>query len=371
MEEIENSSIRSEANDEFIFNEDASVLSCNKEFDNYTNILSPQVVRKELENVDLTLQGDILGSFNNCGHTNLNIVDINQYNQSSGDKLNSASECGYDFDQEYNSFASADTYTEADENVRSTDSRLIKKHKKDNIIDEIKDDVSFLSKELNHDEYCDMQEAGAMIETIAAENDYEISNEESVNSCHLEERDVDCNSEIVACLDNSETINMSPKNCYIFSNEINEGSIFCQDAMSSGVKEVAHRHNECALANDFFETVENINLNISEKQNNLKDAIEKLVEVVKESDFENRINSLIEISDKNTESIEQFKKKSEDCIRQCRKFETLSENLIGDCVNTLAQGSVCYAKWVGLHASDLKQIDTDLEDIESFIQTSQ
>lgn len=365
MENIESYLTQKQSGDEIIFNEDMNMLTCNNELDTYMNVPLSEVVQGELENANLTPQNDILSSYNNCEHSTFNMVDINLYDQSSGDKLNSASECGCDFEHKYSSYTSIVPCCETDEHVRSSGSSVMKKHKKD----EITDNISFLNKEFSHDKFSDIQESDVMEKIVVKHKEREISNE-CVDYCSLEDRDMECGSENVAYLDNNELINVNSENCFSSSNEINEGSIFCQDVLKSGVKEVEHRHNECSLANDFFETVENINLNISEKQSNLKEAVEKLVDDVKESDFENRINALIEISDKNSKSIEEFKKKSENCIRQCRKFETISENLIGDCINTLAQASICYANWVSLHASDLKEIDTDLADIEAFIETS-
>ncbi|CRH00572.1 conserved Plasmodium protein, unknown function [Plasmodium relictum] len=130
-------------------------------------------------------------------------------------------------------------------------------------------------------------------------------------------------------------------------------------------------YNECALTKDFFETIENINTKVFEKYNNLKDVTENLVDIINKSDFEKRINNLLDLSNNNSELIDKFKKKSEDCIRQCRKFETTSENLIGECINTLTQASICYAEWVCLHSFKIDPIDNDLKDIRLFIENSQ
>ncbi|SBT70719.1 conserved Plasmodium protein, unknown function [Plasmodium malariae] len=81
-------------------------------------------------------------------------------------------------------------------------------------------------------------------------------------------------------------------------------------------------YDECALTNDFFETIENINTKVFEKYNNLKDVSENLIDIINRADFEKRINNLLNLNDKNSHLIDKFKKKSEDCIRQCRKFET-------------------------------------------------
>ncbi|CRG97873.1 conserved Plasmodium protein, unknown function [Plasmodium gallinaceum] len=149
--------------------------------------------------------------------------------------------------------------------------------------------------------------------------------------------------------------------------ELNESNIL----PLSYTNENEMMYNECALTNDFFETIENINTKVFEKYNNLKDMTENLIDIINKSEFEKRINNLLDLSDNNSELIDKFKKKSEDCIRQCRKFETTSESLIGECVNTLAQTSICYAEWVCLHSFEMDSIDNDLKEIQLFIETSQ
>ncbi|SBS93041.1 conserved Plasmodium protein, unknown function [Plasmodium ovale curtisi] len=128
--------------------------------------------------------------------------------------------------------------------------------------------------------------------------------------------------------------------------------------------------HECALTNDFFETIENINTKVLEKYNNLKDVSERLIDVINRSDFEKRISNLLHLSDDNSELIDKFKKKSEDCIRKCRKFETTSENLIGECIDTLATSSICYGEWVCLHASEMDPIYKLVDDLQLFVQAN-
>lgn len=127
-------------------------------------------------------------------------------------------------------------------------------------------------------------------------------------------------------------------------------------------------HNECPLTCDFFDTIENINTKVYEKYNNLKVCSENLIEHVNQSDFDKRIGDLLKMHDDNSDFISQFKNKSEKCIRRCQKFETTSENLIGECINTLADCSMCYAKWVGLHSCKIDSIHKSLDDIKLFIE---
>ncbi|GAW81458.1 hypothetical protein, conserved [Plasmodium gonderi] len=130
-------------------------------------------------------------------------------------------------------------------------------------------------------------------------------------------------------------------------------------------------YNECAITSDFFETIENINTKVVEKYNDLKGASEGLISLISKSDLEERINILLNLSDRNSDLIDEFKKKSEECIRQCRKFETTSENLVGECIDTLANSSMCYAEWVYLHASKVDPVDMVLKNMRDFILTNQ
>ncbi|SOV74341.1 conserved Plasmodium protein, unknown function [Plasmodium sp. gorilla clade G3] len=130
-------------------------------------------------------------------------------------------------------------------------------------------------------------------------------------------------------------------------------------------------YNECNLTNDFFETVNNINTQVSEKYNHLKDDCNKLLDVINKSDYEKKINDLLNFSQRNSELVDQFKQKSDECIQRCRKFETTSENIVGECINTLAHNSLLYAQWVSLHSCDIDQIDNILNDIKMFIQMNQ
>ncbi|ETW20091.1 hypothetical protein PFMG_00641 [Plasmodium falciparum IGH-CR14] len=161
------------------------------------------------------------------------------------------------------------------------------------------------------------------------------------------------------------------------SNENTEGKenasvdILIKD--SSNLKSEKNRmmYNECNLTNDFFETVNNINTEVSEKYNNLKDSCNKLLDVINKSDYEKKINDLLNFSQRNSELVDQFKQKSDECIQRCRKFETTSENIVGECINTLAHNSLLYAQWVSLHSCDIDQVDNILKDIKMFIQMNQ
>ncbi|SOV11616.1 conserved Plasmodium protein, unknown function [Plasmodium sp. gorilla clade G2] len=161
------------------------------------------------------------------------------------------------------------------------------------------------------------------------------------------------------------------------SNENNEGkenvSVDIPNKDPSNLKSEKNQmmYNECNLTNDFFETVNNINTEVSEKYNNLKDSCENLLEVINKSEYEKKINHLLNFSNRNSELVDKFKQKSDECIQRCRKFETTSENIVGECVNTLAHNSLLYAQWVSLHSCDIDQIDNILNDIKMFIQMNQ
>ncbi|CAD2108251.1 conserved Plasmodium protein, unknown function [Plasmodium vinckei] len=127
-------------------------------------------------------------------------------------------------------------------------------------------------------------------------------------------------------------------------------------------------YNECALTHDFFETIENLNTKVFEKYNKLKEVSENLINVINTSDFEKRINNLLKLSDSNSELIDQFKKKSEECIRKCSQFETTSENLMGECINTMAYSSICYGEWMCLHSYEIDSIYKDLDNLKEFVQ---
>ncbi|CXI61057.1 conserved Plasmodium protein, unknown function [Plasmodium berghei] len=127
-------------------------------------------------------------------------------------------------------------------------------------------------------------------------------------------------------------------------------------------------YNECALTHDFFETIENLNTKVFEKYNKLKEVSENLINIINTSDFEKRINNLLKLSDSNSELIDQFKKKSEECIRKCSQFETTSENLMGECINTMAYSSICYGEWMCLHSYEIDSIYKDLDNLKEFVQ---
>ncbi|EUD68221.1 hypothetical protein C922_01239 [Plasmodium inui San Antonio 1] len=130
-------------------------------------------------------------------------------------------------------------------------------------------------------------------------------------------------------------------------------------------------YNECALTNGFFDTIENINTKVVEKYKNLKGVSESLIGIVQNSDFEERINEMLRFSDRNSALIEEFRKKSEECIRRCRKFETSSEQLVGECIDTLANCSICYAEWVCLHARKVDPLEVVLSDIQEFVRANE
>ncbi|CAA9988743.1 conserved Plasmodium protein, unknown function [Plasmodium knowlesi strain H] len=130
-------------------------------------------------------------------------------------------------------------------------------------------------------------------------------------------------------------------------------------------------YDECALTNGFFDTIENINTKVVEKYKNLKGVSESLIGVVTKSDFEHRIDELLQLSDKNSLLIEEFRKQSEECIRRCRKFETSSEQLVGECIETLANSSICYAEWVCLHARKVDPLEVVLSDVQEFVRANE
>ncbi|VWU50865.1 conserved protein, unknown function [Hepatocystis sp. ex Piliocolobus tephrosceles] len=130
-------------------------------------------------------------------------------------------------------------------------------------------------------------------------------------------------------------------------------------------------YSECPLTSDFFDTIENLNTKVFEKYNNLKGCSENLIENVNKLSFDKKISDLLQIHDENSDFINQFKKKSEECIRKCQKFETISENLISECINTLADSSICYARWVNLHSYQIDPIYEQLDDIKLFIEANE
>ncbi|KJP88864.1 hypothetical protein AK88_01554 [Plasmodium fragile] len=130
-------------------------------------------------------------------------------------------------------------------------------------------------------------------------------------------------------------------------------------------------YDECALTNGFFNTIENINTKVVQKYKNLKAVSEGLIGVVTKSDFEHRIDELVRFSERNSVLIEQFRKQSEECIRRCRKFETSSEQLVGECIETLANSSICYAEWVCLHARKLDPLEVVLSDMQEFVRANE
>ncbi|ANQ08679.1 Uncharacterized protein PCOAH_00030800 [Plasmodium coatneyi] len=130
-------------------------------------------------------------------------------------------------------------------------------------------------------------------------------------------------------------------------------------------------YDECTLTNGFFDTIENINTKVVEKYKNLKGVSESLIGIVKKSDFEHRIDELLRYSDRNSVLIEEFRKQSEECIRRCRKFETSSEQLVGECIETLANSSICYAEWVCLHARKVDPLEVVLSDMQEFVHANE
>lgn len=367
---------------ECIFDIDSSSFNYNNEIENFVNVLTPPVANGEADNSDFSFQNDILSSSKKHGYISYNTFDfndpektklnINRFSYSDGDKLNSLSECDYDFEQgcKYNN--GIFEFDEPDDNVSLTKSSLSTNQIKDEILKNVMPE----NKEMLHEKSSDIQKSE---KTISEKTGINKQRDDEIFNTSIEyygtQNNINYNLENEESLENGIG-NLSPRCNLSFSNGLNNNLEIFKDDSRSDIKndfrtdateEIELRHNECALTNDFFETVENINLKILEKQNNLKDDVEELIETINKSNFENRINAMVEISNKTTDLIEQFKKKSENCIRQCRKFETASENLIGECINTLSQASVCYADWVCLHASDLKQIDKDLENIQLFI----
>lgn len=126
---------------------------------------------------------------------------------------------------------------------------------------------------------------------------------------------------------------------------------------------------ECELTNQFINTVETMNNKISEKKECLKESMVKLIEQVQNSKFEKQIEDILEISKMNYESIQEFKDKSSSCIQKCRTFEITSEQLFAECIETLGYATLCYSEWVCLHSVNFNQINDDISDIKSFIET--
>ncbi|EDL43542.1 hypothetical protein PVIIG_04787 [Plasmodium vivax India VII] len=130
-------------------------------------------------------------------------------------------------------------------------------------------------------------------------------------------------------------------------------------------------YDECALTNGFFNTIENINTQVVQKYNSLKGVSERLIGVVSNSAFEQRIDELLRFSERNSVLIEEFRRQSEECIRRCRKFETSSEQLVGECIDTLANSSICYAEWVCLHARRVDPLEVVLSDVREFVRANE
>lgn len=351
------SSIKSD--DESAFNGDVNLELLSKdEFNNYDNLFTPQVLKNKVGNSEIIVKNDILSSVPKDRYTNSNTFDFNQSNKSrlkrfpysQGKKVKSLSEGECDFEKDYKFNDCLAFYETGDIGNFCSD-------KIPNECDDL-DATALENIKLNITNVSDTAENNNINDFI---------NEHGPNEPYVErishtdiDNNINCITENENCLE-IITSNKVSQTCF---NGTNTESTSRKD----DVKHVELKHNECSLTNEFFETIENINITILEKQNNLKEAVEQLMDVVQKSDFENRINALVKKSEDNSEMIEQFKKKSEDCIRQCRKFETTSENMISECINTLAEATVCYAEWVCLHSYDLKQIDKDLEDIDLFIK---
>lgn len=361
---------------ESIFTTDADLLSYNKEIDQYFDINAPEAITSEIESSNLTFSSDVLQTSNTYAYSSFNTFNFNRSEQSKphrfsysdGERLKSFSDCDNEFKQDEELKGDLVFYGN-DEIVDSRNSLFENNPPKNSVIS---NEVSE-SNRVPYEKSSDKQNNPKLINTSKKQKDYDMPNQ-LIEYGEIEKSIYHYNSENEEHLENGIDI-ISPNKCFSFSSEIADDPKFSKgnsrNIRNDRQEATELRHNEYSLTNDFFDTVENINLNISKKKNNLKESVEQLMTRVNKSNFENKINTLDEISDKNSASIDQFKKKSEDCIRQCRKFETTSENLVGECINTLSQASVCYANWVCLHSSDIKQIDRDLENIQVFIDTSE
>lgn len=126
---------------------------------------------------------------------------------------------------------------------------------------------------------------------------------------------------------------------------------------------------ECVLTSQFLNTVETMNNKISEQKESLQESIKELIVEIQNTKLEKQIDDILQISKMNSESIQEFKDKSSSCIEQCKTFEISSEQLFAECVETLGYATLCYSEWVCLHSVDFNQMDKDLSEIRSFINT--
>lgn len=126
---------------------------------------------------------------------------------------------------------------------------------------------------------------------------------------------------------------------------------------------------ECVLTSQFINTVETMNNKISEQKESLQESIKELIAEIRNAKLEKQIDDVLQISKMNSESIQEFKDKSSSCIEQCKTFEISSEQLFAECVETLGYATLCYSEWVCLHSVDFNQLDKDLYEIKSFLNT--